>query len=313
MTGSILQTLVLILVVVIVLAAFWRYASMAARSAESLPDRLPEPEEDRASPSGFGTPEVALQAPPPSSEAPREWVIAAEDPLAVDVTTAIQQGNVGRLNQLLAEHPGLARARIAARDATRTLLHVVTDWPGHFPSGAATVVGLVAAGADVNAQVTGPHAETPLHWAASSNDLEVLDALIDAGADTEMAGSVIDGGPPLADAVAFGQWRAAYRLVERGARTSLWQAAALGLMHRVNAYFDPASAPSPEEVTNAFWFACHGGQQPVAEFLLERGADLNWVGHNGLTPLDAAERSHAAELVEWLRSRGARSSSELGV
>src|SRR5207302_7722531 len=111
----------------------------------------------------------------------------------------------------------------------RTLLHVVTDWPGHFPSGAATVVGLVAAGADVNAQVTGPHAETPLHWAASSNDLEVLDALIDAGADTEMAGSVIDGGPPLADAVAFGHRPAPYRIAERGARPRLWQAASLGI------------------------------------------------------------------------------------
>jgi hypothetical protein len=44
------------------------------------------------------------------------------------------------------------------------------------------------------------------------------------------AGAVIGGGAPLADAVAFGQWQAARRLVERGARTTLWQAAALGLM-----------------------------------------------------------------------------------
>lgn len=58
---------------------------------------------------------------------------------------------------------------------SRTLLHVVTDWPGHYPNGAATVALLIAAGTDVNARFAGPHTETPLHWAASSDDVEVLD------------------------------------------------------------------------------------------------------------------------------------------
>jgi ankyrin repeat protein len=88
------------------------------------------------------------------------------------------------------------------------LLHVVTDWPGHFPNGATTVAVLVAAGADVNARFTGPHTETPLHWAASSDDVEALDALLDADADLEAPGAVIAGGTPLTDAVAFGQWHA---------------------------------------------------------------------------------------------------------
>ena len=38
----------------------------------------------------------------------------------------------------------------------------------------------------------GAHAETPLRWAASSDDVEVLDALVEAGADVEAPGSVID-------------------------------------------------------------------------------------------------------------------------
>jgi uncharacterized protein len=41
------------------------------------------------------------------------------------------------------------------------------------------------------------------------------------------------------------------------------------------------------------------------------GADLNWIGYDDLTPLDAAARSDAVELVAWLRDRGARSTSEL--
>jgi ankyrin repeat protein len=44
---------------------------------------------------------------------------------------------------------------------------------------------LIGAGADVDARFTGPHRETPLHWAASSDDVEVLAGLLDAGADIE--------------------------------------------------------------------------------------------------------------------------------
>jgi len=65
--------------------------------------------------------------------------------------------------------------------------------------------------------------------------------------------------------------------------------------------------PSPEDVTNAFWCACHGGQRLPAEVLLSRGAVRNWIGHDGLTPLDAAVRSGALDLAEWLRRQGCQS------
>ena len=188
---------------------------------------------------------------------------------------------------------------------TRTLLHVVTDWPGHFPNGAEIVATLVGAGADVNARFTGPHTETPLHWAASSDDVAVLDALLDAGADIEARGAVIGGGTPIADATAFGQWQAARRLLERGARTTMWEAAALGLLDRVDGYFQQDPPPSTDDATGAFWGACHGGHRPVAEYLFDRGADINWVGWDDLTPLDVAQRSGATALVEWLLSVGA--------
>lgn len=239
--------------------------------------------------------------------------IDTEDPLAVAVVGAIQTGDLPTLRRLLDENPGLATARLGDDDPdgmSRTLLHVATDWPGHFPNGAATVALLVEAGADVNARFRGPHAETPLHWAASSNDVDVLDALLDAGADIEADGGVIGGGPPLADARGFGQWEAAHRLVERGARTTLADAATLGLMDRVEGYFLGEPQPQPDEVSRAFWGACHGGQRQAAEYLLDRGADLNWTPPwEELTPLDAAVRSGAGELVEWLRGRGAESAS----
>ena len=113
------------------------------------------------------------------------------------------------------------------------------------------------------------------------------------------------GGSPLAGAVAFGQWHAAARLVELGARVNLWQAAALGLGDRLERLLENEPPPRADEIANAFWCACHGGQRATAERLLERGADIDCIGHDGLTPLDAAVRSDAHELADWLRSQGA--------
>jgi uncharacterized protein len=235
------------------------------------------------------------------------------DPLTVAVVEAVHTGAVLALKRLLRENPGLATARLGDDDPdgmSRALLHVATG--RDIPNGAATVAVLVEAGADVNARFRGPHAETPLHWAASSNDVDVLDALLDAGADIDAEGGAIGGGTPLADARAFGQWDAARRLVERGAQTTIQDVATLGLMDGLEVYFADDNPPSPDEINRAFRGACHGGQRPAADYLLSRGADVHWIPPwEETTPLDAAERSHADELVEWLRARGAKSASEL--
>ena len=169
-----------------------------------------------------------------------------------------------------------------------------------FPRVRETIEILVAHGAELNAAFHGRHSETPLHWAASSDDLVALDALLDLGADIESAGSVIGGGTPLSDAVAFGQWLVARRLVERGARTAIWQAAALGMTDRLRQYVNDDPKPPADEINNAFWNACHGGQLEAAQYLLGCGAAFDRVGHDGLKPIDAAARSGNKELVEWL-------------
>jgi ankyrin repeat protein len=224
-----------------------------------------------------------------------------------EAAEAIRSGDVAALNLFLARNPAAVRERV---DGQRTLLHVATDWPGHFPNVRQTIVALVHHGADLNAPFHGRHSETPLHWAASSDDIDALDALLDLGADIESPGSVIGGGAPLSDAVAFGCWRAAHRLVERGARSTIWQSAALGLMDRLQECFARDTKPSQLDITNAFWNACHGGQLESARYLLAQGADLNWVGHNQLTPLDAAVRKRHEEVILWLRAEGAVSPEE---
>jgi hypothetical protein len=248
----------------------------------------------------------------------KRLIISADDPRAVDAVEAIHVGDIDRLRALVQEYPELATVALGNADdgekkgMSRTLLHVVTDWPGHFPNGAEAVGVLVDAGADVNARFTGPHTETPLHWAASSDDVEVLDALLDHGADIEALGAVIGGGTPISDATAFGQWNVARRLLERGATTTFWESATLGLRDRVDAFFDADPPPSSDDITEAFWGACHGGQLAMAEFLLPRVADINWVGWDELTALDAARRSEASEVVALLEQLGARSNKETG-
>jgi ankyrin repeat protein len=232
-----------------------------------------------------------------------------DEPIAVAVVEAIRGGDLHSLERLLRDNPGLATAKIGPR----TLLHVAADWPGHFPNGGVVVAALIAAGADPNARHTGKGApETPLHWAASSDDVAVLDALLDGGAEVEAPGASIGGGTALDDAVGYGQWHAARRLVERGARVSrLWHAAALGMMALVEGHFSAHATPTPDDINIAFWQACHGGQRPAAEYLLGRGADPNWLPPFAKElPLDMAERSGNQELVEWLRSKGAESAKE---
>ena len=65
--------------------------------------------------------------------------------------------------------------------------------------------------------------------------------------------------------------------------------------------------PTTTEITEAFWGACHGGQLATAQHLLTHGADMNWVGWDNLTPLGAAERSTAEDVVAWLTRLGGQS------
>jgi ankyrin repeat protein len=239
--------------------------------------------------------------------------LRANDKQAATIVEVIQGGEVERLERILEQFPDLATVRIVdARGVARSLLHIATDWPGHFPNGAKTIAVLIAAGADVNATMAGPKGsrETALHWAASNDDVDAIDALLDGGANIEAPGAVFTDGPPMSDAVVFAQWSAARRLLARGATTTIWQAAALGLRDRVQQFCSQMPAPSAEQITNAFWHACRGGQRAVAEYLLERGADPNWIGHDRKRPLDAAQESGVVELVLWLRERGAKRAEE---
>lgn len=239
--------------------------------------------------------------------------IKKTEPLAQALQIAIQAGDLEALAKLLQDNPEVSTARIVdEKHVKRTLLHIAADWPGHFPRVDKTIRLLIEMGANPNVAVhEGNAPESPLHWAASSNDVAALDALLDGGADIEFPGAIFTGGSAMSDAVIFAQWDAARRLQERGAKTTLAESAALGLMDRVAAFFENEPAPPADQITVALWHACRGGQLPASQYLLEHGANINWVGWDRTTPLNCAEQSGNEDLIAWLRDHGAKPASEI--
>src|SRR5690349_12681789 len=154
------------------------------------------------------------------------------DPDAVELTAAIHGGDLDTLGRLIGERPELATVRMIGRHGVeggwRTPLHAASDWPGYFPLAPAAVALLLSAGADPNDDTGGDSPEAPLHWAASTDDVDVAVVLIDGGARLDTPGGSI--GTPLDNAIGYGCWHVARLLVERGtAVDALWHAAALGM------------------------------------------------------------------------------------
>ena len=235
--------------------------------------------------------------------------MAHGDPVAAELTLAIQGSDLDALHLLIAPRPDLASARmLGSKGGWSTPLHTCAGWPGYYPNAPAAVVLLVQAGADPNDNTGGDHPETPLHWAASSDDVEVAAALIDGGANLETPDGSI--GTPLDNAIGYCCWNVSRPLVDLVAIIAKpWHAAALGMLDHLEALL--GDHPDPSTVSQAFWLACAGAQRRAAEYLLGRGADLNWIpDYAGGTPLDAAtggDGTRRENVINWLGDLGARS------
>lgn len=238
-------------------------------------------------------------------------ILRTDEPLARDLIRAIKGGELDSLQRTLAAQPEVSAARIGDNRGSKTLLHVVTDWPGFFPHGPAVVKMLVTAGSDPNARTEGAkkeEGETPLQYAASNDDVEVAEALLTGGADFEARGGSIAGGTALENAIGYGCWRVARLLLHRGARLEkLWHAAAIGMTPLLEKFFAAGSAPSGEEVSHAFWQACRAGNRRTAEYLLERGANPNWIPdyarETAMQVASTGADTGREALVNWLRTK----------
>jgi ankyrin repeat protein len=234
------------------------------------------------------------------------------DPLAVELTSATQGGDLDSLRRLLGERPELASVRMIGRKGAQggwsTPLHAATDWPGYFPDAPAAVALLLAAGANPNDDSGGDRPETPLHFVASTDDVDVAVVLVDHGSRLDTPGGSI--GTPLDNAIGYGCWHVARLLVERGAAVdALWHAAALGMLTRLEQLLAASPPPTEEDLDEAFWQACHGGQRRAAERLLAVGADVNaspgYAGGKTALEMAAGPDTRNDLLITWLREHGA--------
>jgi ankyrin repeat protein len=246
-------------------------------------------------------------------------MMAHDDPVAIELALAVHFGQIDILKGLLSERRELASVGMVGRRGLeggwRTPLHVATDWPGYFPSAPESAALLLEAGADPNLDSGGGRPETPLHWAASNDDVDVAAVLIDGGARLDTPGGSI--GTPLDNAVGYGCWHVARLLTQRGAPVDrLWHAAALGMLARLDELLAATPAPAESEVNQAFYHACGGGQLRAAQRLLAAGADVTAIPDyaGDATALDMALNADTRreQLATWLREKGATATADEG-
>ena len=182
---------------------------------------------------------------------------------------------------------------------------------------------LLARGANVNAVVHGDG--NPLIMAAREGYSEIVTLLLERGANPDLG--VMFDGSPLIVAAREGHSDIVQTLLDRGADpglavqfdgNALIVAAREGHLGIVETLLDHG-APIDEIVPgdeNPLIGASFEGRLEVVQFLLSRGADVNaraWIEPgvdlpNGewRTPLNMAQRNGHAQVVEYLRSAGAR-------
>jgi uncharacterized protein len=149
--------------------------------------------------------------------------------------------------------------------------------------------------------------KTPLHYAAEHDREQIAAYLLDAGADLEA--ETTWGMTPLQWAANMGSACVGRLLIARRAVLNMWTAAGLGMFEEVFSFFDasgklragaaqqryeasangyvkrPPNHDDHEAISDAFYIACRNGHTAIARALLERGADVNFKGFFGGTPL----------------------------
>ena len=173
------------------------------------------------------------------------------------------------------------------------------------------------AGVDVNEESS--KGLTPLHYAASAGHNDIVELLIERGANVNATDSG-KGATPL-DYAHWGDHEEvietlnahnAQREHEKGGKgigqSSLIHDAALdGDIDEVQRQLDAGVDPNLKSSKGAtpLFYAVYGGHLEIVELLITRGADVNAVYLNGNSVLDQAHNYDDQEMVELLEAHGA--------
>jgi hypothetical protein len=165
----------------------------------------------------------------------------------------------------------------------------------------------------VRAVDEGDGGRTALHYAALSGDVAMIDELFGAGALVDARDH--DGGTPLHEAAAWGRTEAARALLDRGADVNVAEGpnAATALHwaargdHRPLAELLLGAGADPDAATGGGRTALHEaaatGSDAIAGMLLAAGADPSRRDGDGATALDLARPLAHRDLEAHLRER----------
>ena len=251
----------------------------------------------------------------PSWRALKAEIDRRRAPTRASFFVACRAGDVATLRQLLAAEPSLVRERT---DEGSTGLHLALE---HLDA----VRLLLEHGADPNARDTGDNA-TPLHFAGGAGGVDVVRALLDAGADVhgvgdahelEVIGWATCFGPTIPrDVLAL--------LLERGARHHIFSAIAAQDPDAIREVVEenPGALSRRLSRTENRQTALHyavappdgllgggfrtGSHYAILDLLIELGADLEAEDDKGRTPLAVAMLLGDERAMRRLRAGGAR-------
>ena len=251
-----------------------------------------------------------------------------------EAVAAMDAGDLGRLQRLIASEPMLLHARTNLEPPYHyftgaTLLHHTAGNPerrsaeGTLGSLAANVVDiarwLLDSGADVNASTLGPNGGPTMGLLITSRQASdagvsgpLMDLLLARGARLDLKRpdaldqSLINHAP-----------RAAEKMIELGAKADVFAAAALGRMDLLRKCFDRQgrlrSRPRPrgralterDVIGLAMLFAYVRRQRDAVDFLLEKDGNWNMIGVNNGTALHRAAWDGDLAMVQRLVAKGA--------
>ena len=244
------------------------------------------------------------------------------DSLFHDAVAAIDDGDVGELEALLAANPELVRERLDSPGPWLSdkvgkaldgffkrpyLLWFVAEDParnGKLPPNIAAVAHTIIDAARregvPNLQEQLDYALTLVSWSGIAAEcgvqIELIDVLIDAGANP-------DGNPN--NALVNGHFEAAEHLVKRGARLTLATALCLDRWDHVDAML-PTTSPRKRQF--ALVLAALNGKSEALRRMTRAGVDVNARSedlYSHATPLHHAVCSGSFEAVEVLVEAGA--------